>query len=751
MPIELLAPAGTPEALRAAIENGADAVYLSGPAFGARKSANLFTEDVLAESIRYCHHHRAKVHVTVNTIVADSELEALENWLKTIDRLGVDAALVQDLGVLEVAQRVAPSLPLHASTQMSVMDVAGAKAAKEWGFTRVVLARELSFAEIQRIAKEVPGIELEVFAHGALCYGYSGQCLFSSLLGGRSGNRGECAQPCRLPYTLNGQKGYPLSLEDRCTLDRIPDLMKSGVHSLKIEGRLKRPEYVAAVVSAYRKAIDGETATFETIQELKQLFNRGFSAGYLFDGLPEVTSTPGHQGIRLGKVVGGSAKYGRIDLERTPSPGDEVAVGECRFLAEKVEGHSVYSWSLKDRPTPEGEAYRLQDAQLLEKWNASFQGTVRRVRLDVTASGKLGEALVLKFVDPEGNTVETRTEELLEAAIKVSLDEARLFQQLDRLGNTAFAMGQLRFEVQDGVTVAPRAINAARRDAIEAMEAMRSQNYPRPAAGKRTPSHQQPQEVPGGLWVHLRGIDALEAALPWVDGIYADADDPEVERISKRCLENSKPLFIRLTATPFLNEKFPDLGDGRLAANVGQIEEGVVISDYSVPCFNQETVRFLKSRGVSRATLSVEMNARQVQDLLSEAPLPMEAIVHGHYPLLISRRCVGKSLCKGHCEPLTLVDRLGLEIPTRRDGRCRVHLYNPKELCGLGQLAALKKRGLAAYRLELTLDGPEKVGTICRLYRQVLEEQISVAEAHQELARISPDLTNGHWERGVCG
>ncbi|MFC2287345.1 MAG: peptidase U32 family protein, partial [Selenomonas sp.] len=331
--IELLAPAGSREALTAAVESGADAVYLAGNMFGARAYADNFDEEGLREAITFAHSRDVRVHVTVNTIVRDEEMAALSRYLRFLYEAGADAALVQDLGVYRLARQAAPDLPLHASTQMTVHNLEGVLLLQEMGFERVVLSRELSLEDIRYITAHCQ-VEIETFVHGALCVCYSGQCLMSSMIGGRSGNRGRCAQPCRLPYTLVDETGadvlgkdagqFLLSPKDLKTIELLPELLESGIASLKIEGRMKRPEYVAVVVDAYRRAIDaveagrGLPSAAEDEKALAQIFNRDFTTAYL-KGRPGRTmmseSRPNNRGLLVGRVLENDRTAGRVKLK----------------------------------------------------------------------------------------------------------------------------------------------------------------------------------------------------------------------------------------------------------------------------------------------------------------------------------------------------------------------------------------------------------------------------------------------------
>nr|HBN09118.1 hypothetical protein [Cyanobacteria bacterium UBA8530] len=526
--------------------------------------------------------------MTVNTLVADGEKEDLLDWLRAIDRLQVDAAIVQDLGVLKLAEEFVPDLPLHASTQMTVLDALGAKKAFEWGMTRAILARELSLEEIKLIHSLVPQLQLESFCHGALCYGLSGQCLFSSLLGGRSGNRGECAQPCRHPHEMRWLEGglekkafgHPFSLKDLNTLAVLPQLVESGISAVKIEGRLKRPEYVAIAVRAYRMALDGDPLPSGMERDLSQLFNRGFSTGHLLDASEKEDlvsfDQPGHRGLEIGKVKKFSPKTGRvvIDLKDSflPQAQDELQIGEKRFTAEKVDKNSVISWSLKEQEVAIGaKVIRLSEEPLLARLRSSYEKE-KKVPLKVEARAELDFPLVLFFSDDEGHRVRVETEKVLEIARNQPLDRDRLFSQLDRMGDSNFSLEEVSIDRTD-LAVSPSSLNAARREAVEKLEEQRNRHYVREQAGVDLSERKVGGELPGGLIAHVRGLACLNAAIEGgVDGLIIDSDDPQGRPMAAQCLRSDKFFFLRLS--PFGNEQrevFAEWGFvGVLAANLGQ-------------------------------------------------------------------------------------------------------------------------------------------------------------------------------------
>ena len=509
--VELLAPAGSREALAAAVENGANAVYLAGNRFGARAYAENFDEAALREAIRYAHLRGVSVHVTVNTAVGDTELSALADYFRFLEDAGADAVLVQDLGAARLAREAAPGLPLHASTQMTVHNLAGVRALEELGFSRVVLSREMTLDEIRKICAESRA-EIEVFAHGALCVCYSGQCLMSSMIGGRSGNRGRCAQPCRLPYALVDESGedvlegkagkYLLSPRDLKTIELLPELMAAGVASLKLEGRMKRPEYVAVATAAYRAAIDrvlaevrDEAAEREEERRLAQIFNRDFTTAYLLKNHgKEMMSDkrPNNRGLLVGRVVSYDAgeRRARVKLSETLGAGDQADVwvktggrvtetvrdlkdARGREVERAAAGEEV-SFPVSRAVHPHDRVFRVYDAALTEEARASYTGAPKRrtpVRLAVKAA--IGEPFCVAAEAKDGARAEAVSEYVCPQAEKRPLTRETLEAQMARMGTTSYEMESLAADIEDGVMVPMSVMNETRREALSRLDEAR--------------------------------------------------------------------------------------------------------------------------------------------------------------------------------------------------------------------------------------------------------------------------------------
>ncbi|MBC2723307.1 U32 family peptidase [Desulfosporosinus sp.] len=505
-PLELLAPAGSFEAFKAAVENGADAVYLGGKSFSARASAANFDLEELQKAVRYAHERQVKVYVTVNILIADQEFKELLDYLYALQEISVDAVILQDVGVAEIIQSILPEMEIHASTQMTVNTSWGVKHLESLGFSRVVLARETSADEMKAIAEKTP-LEIEVFVHGALCIGYSGQCLMSSFIGGRSGNRGTCAQPCRMTYQLvNNEKenllaqkntgDHLLSPRDLNLAEELSELKQIGIHSIKVEGRMKRPEYVATVIRLYRHAIDriggqqeGSTVnpllTPEEHQELLQVFNRDFTRGYFRGNLGAELmsySRPNNRGTRLGRVA--RLEHGRlwIKLEAALHPGDGiefwtgrgregVTVGQIwndrKETMEGLPGETVQI-EFSGVAQPGDRVFKTNDALLMEKARQSFQEgrEQRKSPLSMRLSGHIGEKLCLEVVDDQRRII-VYSAGAAQKALKRPLTWDYAFQQLGRLGTTPFWLDKLELETDEDIMLPVSDLNEMRRLAVE--------------------------------------------------------------------------------------------------------------------------------------------------------------------------------------------------------------------------------------------------------------------------------------------
>ncbi len=836
---ELLAPAGGPLALRAAVENGADAVYLGGKLFGARAYAENFTREELVEALDYAHIRGVKVYVTVNTLVDNREFGELADYLFFLSEKGADAILVQDLGVAAFARKLLPELPLHASTQMTVHNAAGVKFLEEFGFTRVVLARETSLEDIKEIRRKTQ-LELEVFVHGALCFCYSGQCLFSSLIGGRSGNRGRCAQPCRLPYQLVDENGRDLSArclgshllspKDLMLIEELPLLLEAGVSALKIEGRMKRPEYVATVVRIYREALDRAYAdpknyqvNDEELRELAQIFNRGFTTGYFFGnpGRDLIGYTrPNNRGIYLGRVLqvkrGGKVVFrpklplqGGDGIEFWTRGGDRKGftvhtVSVQGSQQDHVEPGAEVEINVPFEVRPGDRIFKTHDDELIRKAQRSFSGPPRKkLAIAVKVSASVGQPLKMEAWDFEGNHVEVEGELLGECALKHPLTPEVLRRQIERLGNTPFALKELKVSLDEKVIFPLSEINRVRRSLIAALEEARANRYKRYISKQREKEvmfwrelREQARRVGKesswpllavavGDWESARAAITGGANILYFGGVSLarkKAWNPDsLAEVVGLCRSKGVNAYLILPRiwqekdrgfTEEMLWRASELGvDGVLVGDLGglhlALDSGLeVVTDFSLPAFNDPAVSLLFDLGVSRVTLSPELNREQLQNLSFRETGKLELLVHGVVPVMISEHCVlgavtGENPCRRACEKLTvyLKDRKGYLFPLVFDQHCRMTIYNARELCLVEYFKEIVEGGYGALRLELRWHQPRQVKQITSIYRRALEavnsglwSQFMGERLWTTLSQVSPlGLTRGHYLRGVLG
>ena len=813
--IELLAPAGTWEALEAAVNAGADAVYMGGKAFGARAYASNFDEEEMARAVYFAHMHRVRIFITVNTLVDDSEMETLANYLMFLNNVGVDGLIVQDVGVIRLCQKICPELPLHASTQMTVTNSGGVNFSKGIGLERTVLARELSLKEIKAACE--CGTEIETFIHGALCVCYSGQCLMSSLIGGRSGNRGRCAQPCRLPYALYDAKDndmlkgkdagqYLLSPKDMNTLQILPELIEAGVCSYKIEGRMKRPEYVAVVVDAYRRAMDSyKEGKFEVPAEdlanIEQIFNRDFTTAYM-EGRPGKTMMsdrrPNNRGVLVGRVVkldkAKNKAVVKLDKELHMGDGLEfwVSVGgrvgttltDMRVNGQPVETARVGQQVMID--VPQGvrmndRVFRTLDAKLMA-YAGQFFGpdSKQRIYIDAKVVAHLGEPMKITLTDEEGNMGYGETNFIVEEARKRALDEAGIRKQIDRLGTTEYGLANLELDIDDNIMVPMSEMNEARRIACEALDKARLEAF----APSRKPVHSYNEALvlPGHklnkstkVTVHCDSLDKVNAALEaGAERILFGGDcfnhiNPTddhyrraVEMVHKagREIAIATPRIVHEAQLNYFKRLFNLFDELKVDYvyisnnglwNMAQGKSFKPWADMSLNIFNNQSLQFWKEHGAQGGTISCELTMGQVEHLAQVSPMPIECMAQGRIEMMVSEYCVGGSflgeLHKGACTfncgtPLFLGDRKDARFPVVGDQFCHMHVMNAHELSMLTSAAHMQDSGVASLRIDARMYEPKQVRDLVYMYKNVLGGAYEVTEN-------LPGTTRGHYFRGV--
>ena len=672
--IELLAPAGSMEALKAAVQNGANAVYLGCGIFNARQSAKNFTIQTLTEAVKYCHIRGVAVHLTLNTLVSDKEMNEAAELIRQAATAGVDAFIVQDLGMVRLCKQVAPGVAIHGSTQLTVHSLSGVQVCAAMGMSRVVLSRELTREEIAHICAASP-VEIEVFAHGALCMCYSGQCYMSSAIGGRSGNRGRCAQPCRQMYGYGRyEHRYPLSLKDNCLVHYLKDLQAMGVASLKLEGRMKKPEYVATVTSVYRKALDEGRVTREMEQDLRAAFNRqGFTDGYY----------AGNTGREMFGIRG--------DEREDPK------------------------WAAAARQTYEGVENQLVDV--------GFEVEITRTRSCLTV------------MDLDGRTVKVEGP-LAEIARNHPLDEDSLTQRLSKTGGTPYRCAGVRVKLDPDVILSASAINAMRRDALNQLTALRAR-HELPRLG-RPGTIRERYGVAGkpGLTVQVTTREQItgrllnmDTAMLYVPLHILEEDYDLVKRLVRRGgLAVVLPRIIHDGEMERLVDSLRLLrAQGvteALISNIGQLlpvrEAGLKArGDFGLNIFNSGSILMARDMELQSVTLSFEMTLNQIRHV-SKA-LPCELMAYGRMPLMVTENCLIRGRtgqCACHLGTTRLTDRTGADFPVIRDGSsCRSVLLNGKKLSLLDRQTDLQKLGIWAARLYFTTENMREVDRVLSDYQ----------------------------------
>ena len=790
--IEILAPAGSYESFHAAIVAGADAVYAGGPKFGARAFAENFTEAQLLNAIDYAHLHQRKFYLTVNTLLKDYEIEQLPEYLEPLYQRGLDAVIVQDMGVLNVVRQYFPDMDIHASTQMTVTGVNGAQFLKENGAVRVVPAREISLEEVRNI-KSVTGMEMECFVHGALCYCYSGQCLLSSLIGGRSGNRGQCAQPCRLPYTVDGEKGYLLSLKDICTLDIIPDLIEAGIDSFKIEGRMKRPEYVAGVTSIYRKYVDlylknpqkPYLVEDKDKEMLMDLFNRGgFHTGYYKqkNGRNMITTQkPNHIGVKVGDVLSQKGREVQMRALTDIAAGDliEFKNEAQRYTTGKSckQGEVITILAPKGMRLPAGEVlYRVQSPELLNTLEIMYSKGKVIEKLYGYISMEAGKAAKLVVCKDE-YSVEVESEQQVEAASSRPLDEERIKKQLQKTGNTEFAFDMLDVELHGEVFLPMQQLNEMRRKALEELEKKIQDSFHRKTAEKRVLQEEildtasvKFSKKENKLSVLVETQEQLEAVLEndnSVACIYVDSNldttglDAELwngisDRIHKKNIEVflAMPRIFRNQTIEIFEQAYDSIltryFDGMLIRSMEEYQflksknySGNIRLDYNLYIMNRFAKQFWKKQGITYGTIPVELNKSEIVNLDSKQD---EMIVYGYIPAMVTAQCVTSTVhgCKKDCKITMLKDRYQNEFPVKNQCRdCYNVIYNTAPLYLIDLKEDLEELNAERYRIQFSIENRDEV-------KQILNQCNSMfSDEKGELFSQKDSITRGHFRRGV--
>lgn len=769
--MENLAPAGNWDALRSAVAAGADAVYLGYAAYSARAGAGNFDEQQLRDAVRFAHLHHVRVHVTVNTLIKDGEMAGVVDVLRLLSEIRVDAVLVQDLGVLRMARRCFPDLPIHASTQMAIHNATGVRFCRQQGMTRAVLARECSAAEIALAAKE--GIEIEVFGHGAQCVAVSGECLFSSVVGGRSGNRGRCAQPCRLLYTYRGKTAAWLSPRDVCMRDDLPELNKAGVASIKLEGRLKRPEYVATIANSYRNAIDAmDNGHFRKADEaemtgLRQIFSRGgFMRGYAMGAEDAGVIDPvrvSHGGVKIGRVEFAAGNMARVRLERSLDDGDGLQIRTAQGDAELIyAGHdteagqiAVVRLRLDIRTKADDEVYRLTSEKQLQ-WARSL--AIPAIPADMALIAYPGKPLALTMTGGESSV--TVTGDTVAPAQSRAMSEEDARRSLGKLSDTPFSLRGLTVQTA-GAFVPVSALNQLRREACQQLAEARIAAFTRKAGREETADdliYPDTPDAPSMAIVRTREqADAMQGAadlLVWYpEDFRADAlesglrDMPDGVWLQLPTVCEEKTLDLLYD---FVQRNAGKLG-GIVLGSVGQLGRTWNVpmgAGSGIPVMNRRAVQFLLEQGCRFVTASSELSGAELRTLMQNHP-PVVVPAYGREQLMLLHHCPARTylgLTKGHaacrmCDQhspdalagQTLTDRRGTVYPLLRQRLpegCLVRLMNALPT---NNIRRVRQAGYAPMMV-LTTENAQEAADV----RAVMDGEMRELEG-----------TSNHWNRPV--
>ena len=802
--IELLAPVGSFDALKAAVQNGANAVYLGGKDFSARASANNFDREELIEAVKYAHIRDVRVFVTTNTLIKQDEIEDFVEYAKFLYDIDVDALIMQDIGVAMLIHDLLPDFELHASTQMVAHSLEDVQYLESIGFKRVVLARELTVDEIKYICDNT-NVDIEIFVHGALCVCYSGGCLMSSMIGNRSGNRGRCAQPCRQKYTMidistgeeihsNGE--YLLSTKDLNTIEDVDKIIETGVLSLKIEGRMKKPEYVATVINSYRNAIDEYQATkkvnisTETMEDLYTIFNRKFTKGLILGEVGEDvmnSNVPNNQGLYVGKVVdyNKKAKRLKIKLEGTLKKGDGINLGGGT-IGRIIKGKEIAQIGYKGETVELdfiGEArknqpvFKTSDTNLIDKAQKTYTQDKEFAKslIDAEITIKLGEYPELKLIDKNNNSATVKGDKLVEKALKVALGEEKIETQIKKLGNTPYELDDLKINLDEGVSMPISLINQMRREAIELLDEARIPVKDR--AYKDSKIKYSPKKYAkdtnsnSKIRVKINNIEALKSIINLdIDMIYYE-DVATLEQAMAMATANNKkliysaPRIVRNKEYKRLEKSNEYCKENVQISALGQVKyykensENVSFDvDYYLNPFNSETINHYKKEGATTVCISQELNIHEIKETTKYTDMEIETVAYGYIPMMLSEYCpmgvVARSCKKDKrcatCKESKYVlrDFKGEEYRISQDLFCRSTIYNSIANCLINNLDELSDAGINVFRLDFTHESPELISKITKAFINTVNNDLYVDVDDQEIFD-NMETTLGHLYKGV--
>ena len=800
---ELLSPAGSIESVYAAVNNGCDAIYIGGKYFSARQYANNFSIEELEKACDYCHLRGVKVYVTVNTLYKQREILSFLNYIKQLYEMGVDALIIQDIGAAEVSKKYFKNMPLHASTQLTTNNLKDVNFLYQQGFSKIVLSRELSLQEVKYIAENTEA-DIEVFVHGALCVCYSGQCIMSSILGGRSGNRGRCAQTCRLPYTLYKQydkikEGHLLSPKDIQTITILPQLIESGVSSLKIEGRMKNPEYVAGVTQIYRKYLDlyaNSPEDYEVdnkdIKILTQLFNRGgFTEGYYNTNAGSDMMSierPKTWGLKTGFVDSYNEKVGRVTI-RTREPlvaGDGIEIWTQKEphigsnISRASKAGEFISLKIEGNISKNDVVYKTHDKALEDTLKKTWEKDTRKLPIYGKLKAKKGLPLCYQIWDNKGNVI-YKEGDIVEVAQKQALSIEKLKQQAMKTGATPFYIECLEIEADDDIYISISSINEIRRAATDALQSAILKKSKRKALEfQKEKRKQMPIIKTKKLNVLVNTIEQFDIVSSdrRVHIIYCELTEDFKKNYSKyieKCHKNNIKLY---AALPRIERKQSEQLyaeaiqllkqsniDGFLVRSSGQFfdianTDKKITIDYTMNVLNGESIDFWQQKGADTVCLSLENNLQEINAMANKQ---CEMVVYGYLPLMVTQQCPignytgGKTngiYCseKDNDSLYFLKDRKGMKFPLMTDCKqCICTILNGKPLFTLKFYDEILESATGTVRLIFTKEGAKRTQRILNAYAEMTEDcTIQSGETRILLHEMNEKgSTKGHYFRGV--
>lgn len=803
---ELLAPAGSLSQVWTAIDAGADAVYLGGKAFNARKFAHNLSDEELEKAVRTAHAFGVRIYVTVNILIADKEVKELAAYLRRLDTMQVDGIIVQDMAVAVLARQVAPNLPLHGSTQMAVADLAGVKFLESLGFTQAVLAREVPLDEIRSICAHT-SMAIEVFIHGASCMSYSGQCLMSSFIGGRSGNRGACAQPCRLPYTLlkDGKaltKGeqYLLSLKDLNSLEYIHALLDAGVSSFKIEGRMKGTGYVHTVVEAYRRMIDScsrspqeqQKALRQSQEETAESFNRTYQHDFLTGTIGRTTITQknsGNQGHHVGKATAVQGTHVDVivnesltagDMIKIISPDGQEFVDEIQDAIGSFTNKSQFTLQLRRQDACVGTLYRLSRKE--DRPN-SHNNLTRRIPIYGHVDVNEQNILRLTVWDENGHTAEVVSDYIVQLAKRRPADQTWVYEQLNRLGDTIFTLADVTLWA-DGYMIPASVLNTLRRQAVDRLMDMIEKEYVRPQAGRDT--YVSPDETlfspldDRGVVVRCDTLEGVAAAArggayrvifggesythrpfslnQWEEAVeIAEEHEVELWAATPRIITEKNVQAVRQELKTAIQCGAVGIYAGAMSVFTLCKELGLdvpIYADWSLNIFNSLAAQEYVRLGCQGITVSTEASLRQIQKIAANSTVPLEAVVQGKLEMMITEYCSMaafdgkgcKKMCPAPCvhHTFALQDRRDEQFPIVTDQYCRNHILNSKDLDMVPYFHELQRAGIRWLRIEGRGRSTAWIEQMTAQYRRLCDGLETMLFGKEDQT-----VTRGHFLRGI--